>query len=700
MTTPCNTRPLTDAIVLVWKTKDGWQYVEIDVDSLPWVNEADVCECLEDCDKIKAMDAKDANLQNQIDNLKKEDDKLREKDTDLQDQINDIKDKDNSQDNIIDQVNTEISSLKTDYINVLNRLKALWIHVILDPTYTTFEDWVDNVYIPWCWTASNEYTEWDWYINTNPALDSSQSVYVNIRKPESTEPCSINDWYKLPYDIPALAIIWIDPIFVKHPYRWRFEVGIDPDKLADFISKLDSLDLSSVKLYLWDVYLDWIIKESLTIEENLNVWDKITTEKLEVKEQATIKELVAETWHIDTHVWDENFLWDINVTWDINAINWHYDGNVDIDWHLNVDWHTETDTIHAREWCIERFTCPVEFDDDVKVWDTIINNENITVNEVHTHNIYNEWDTHLEWPVTIISNSFNLVDPDTKEVICLQNMAKNLSRPSYWFFTFYWWWTFSNPWYSTAVMWLWSNFIKTFNTEQNKSLSPLQQCDYVDYTAWEWTEIRIDHLNMTPWVWLLESSAWNCPIIYWADPKNAWIYRISFHLTVWFTDLSPSSPWDFFAHRAWVCLYNLDNLSDHVIFDDKHASGRDIWEFEHTHSYYDANDGEDSSGSQTRTTAKATMKSYTTTWAKEEWYVNRQIVRSDEHYTYEVNVDYPISTNYIVAPYLKVSTWYSELHPHGKFTITEWAWVSWWVSRLSIVKVANLWEPYEYNCEG
>ena len=91
---------------------------------------------------------------------------------------------------------------------------------------------------------------------------------------------------------------------------------------------------------------------------------------------------------------------------------------------------------------------------------------------------------------------------------------------------------------------------------------------------------------------------------------------------------------------------------------------------------------------------------YISTWWKEEWYKNRQIVRSDDHYTYEVNIEVPITTNYCVAPYLKVSTWYSSLFPQGKFTITDWQWVSWWISRLSIVKVANVWNVYEYHCEG
>ena len=580
----CNTVPLTDDLVLLWRTKSGWQYVEIDVDSIPWVNEADVCECLEDCEKIKALDAKDANLQSQINDLNNQTDDLRDRDDNLQEQIDNINQKDESQDNIINNINTEISSLKTDYINVINKVKSLWIHTILDPTYTSFEDWVNNVYIPACWTAENEFSEWDWYFNTNPAMDSTQSVYVNIRKPDSTEPCSINDWYKLPYDIPALAIIWIDPIFVRHPYRWRFEVGIDPDKLADLISKLDTLDLSTVKLYLWDVYLDWIIKESLTIQENLNVWDTITTNNITVNENATINNLTVNEAHIETHVWNEEFLWDINVEWDINAINAHYDGNVQIDWNINIDWHTETNTIHAKEWCIEKFTCPVEFDDSVHVWDTIINNENITVNEVHTNNIYNEWDTHLHWNVTIVSNSFNLVDPDTQEVICLQNVAKNLSRPSYWFFTFYWWWTFSNPWYSTAVMWIGGNGIEYFNRKQNEQLPPSQQCAYVPFNTWEGTRVEWDIFNQTPWVWLNETSSWARQImIYWADPENAWVYRISFHMTVWFSNLSSQSPRDFYAHRAWICLYNLDNINDHVIFDDKHASGRDIWEYTHTH---------------------------------------------------------------------------------------------------------------------
>lgn len=700
----CNTVPLTDGLVLIWRQKDGWQYVDIDVSSIPWVNEADVCECLEDCDKIKSMDAKDAHLQSQINDLNNQTNNLREKGEDLQDQINDINDKDASQDNIINNINTEISWLKTDYINVINKVKSLWIHTILDPTYTTFEDWVNNVYIPACWTSENEYSEWDWYFNTNPAMDSTQSVYVNVRKPNSTEPCSINDWYKLPYDIPALAIIWIDPIFVRHPYRWRFEIGIDPDKLADFISKLDKLDLSTVKLYLWDVYLDWIIKESLTIQENLNVWDTIETTDLTVNEHATINELTVNSWHIETHVWNEDFLWDINVTWDVNAINGQYDGNVQIDWNINVDWHTETKTIHAKEWCIEKFTCPVEFDDDVNVWDTIINNENITVNEVHTHNIHNEWDTHLEWPVTIISNSFNLVDPDTKEVICLQNMAKNLSRPSYWFFTFSWWWTFSNPWYSTAVMWIWWNGIQYFNMKQNEWLEPSQQCAYVEFNSWEWTQVSRDIFNQTPWVWMTETSGWARQIfIYWSDPENAWVYRISFHLTLWFSDLNSANPFNFYAHRAWICLYNMDNINDYIIFDDKHASWRDVWSWTDTH-YHTYDDYDDISWTRTRNTSSytTTINWYTTTWwaRKPVWYTAIPVIRSDDHYTYEVNIDYPITSDYYVAPYLKVSTWEPSLFPQGKFSITEWKWVSWWVSRLSIVKVANLWTPYEYHCEG
>ena len=151
----CNTVPLTDGLVLIWRQKDGWQYVDVDVNSIPWVNEADVCECLEDCDKIKSMDAKDAHLQSQINDLNNQTDQLREKDEDLQDQINDINDKDNAQDDVINNINTEISWLKTDYINVINKVKSLWIHTILDPTYTSFEDWVNNVYLPACWTAEN-----------------------------------------------------------------------------------------------------------------------------------------------------------------------------------------------------------------------------------------------------------------------------------------------------------------------------------------------------------------------------------------------------------------------------------------------------------------------------------------------------------------------------------------------------------------
>ncbi|MBR6907902.1 hypothetical protein IKN40_05445 [bacterium] len=84
-----------------------------------------VCEALDDCQTIKNLKSKDVNLQHQIDQLVIEKNKLIEKDKDLQDQIDANNERDDSQDSVINQINTEISSLKTDYITVINKLNSL-----------------------------------------------------------------------------------------------------------------------------------------------------------------------------------------------------------------------------------------------------------------------------------------------------------------------------------------------------------------------------------------------------------------------------------------------------------------------------------------------------------------------------------------------------------------------------------------------
>ena len=315
----CNTVNLSDALTLLWKKKCTGQLVEIDPDSLPNVNNANVCEAINDCDTIKAMKVKDSQLASAVANVQDSITEIRWNESDLNQRMDTIEWTQGSQGDVIDQVNTEISGLKTEYIRVVNKIKSLWMHVVLDDHFTTFEDWVENVYIPNADAAVNEYKEGTWYFNTNPSIDSEQSAYINVRKEWNTSEYGINDWYKLPYNLPTLAIIGIDPIKVVHPYRWRFEVGIDPIKLADLIANLDSLDLSDVKVYLWDVYLDWVIKESLHIQEDLTVDNATTTKELTVTHAATIADASITTWHITSHDAEETFLDDVTMNADLDV---------------------------------------------------------------------------------------------------------------------------------------------------------------------------------------------------------------------------------------------------------------------------------------------------------------------------------------------------------------------------------------------
>ena len=315
----CNTVDLSDAMTLLWKKKCTGQLVEIDPDSLPNVNDANVCEAINDCDTIKAMKVKEQQLSSEVANIQSALDEFRGNESDISNRMDSIESTQTSQGDVIDEVNTEISGLKTEYIRVINKIKSLWMHVVLDDHFNSFEDWVENVYIPNADSAVNEYKEWTWYFNTNPSIASEQSAYINVRKEWDTSEYGINDWYKLPYNLPTLAIIGVDPVKVVHPYRWRFEIGIDPAKLADLIANLDSLDLSQVKVYLGDVYLDWVIKESLHIQEDLTVDNATSTKELTVSHAANIAEWYITKWHISTHDDKETFTDDVKMNWDLDV---------------------------------------------------------------------------------------------------------------------------------------------------------------------------------------------------------------------------------------------------------------------------------------------------------------------------------------------------------------------------------------------
>ena len=389
----CNTVDLSDAMTLLWKKKCTGQLVEIDPESLPNVNDANVCEAINDCDTIKAMKVKDQQLSNEVANIQTALDEFRSNESDINDRMDTIESTQTSQEDVIDEVNTEISGLKTEYIRVINKIKSLWMHVVLDDHFTTFEDWVENVYVPNADAAVNEYKEWTWYFNTNPSIDSEQSAYINVRKEWDTSEYGINDWYKLPYNLPTLAIIGIDPIKVVHPYRWRFEVGVDPVKLADLISKLDSLDLSDVKVYLGDVYLDWVIKESLHIQEDLTVDNATSTKELTVTHAATIADAAITSWHITSHDAAEIFLDDVqmnadlDVDGDFTGLNATFTNDVACR-NVNATTKVTANTVEATQWRIQTHTWNEQFNWNITATGAV-NAANMTVTATMTaHDVH------------------------------------------------------------------------------------------------------------------------------------------------------------------------------------------------------------------------------------------------------------------------------------------------------------------------
>lgn len=713
MATSCKTVPLSDRLVLIWRVKVNWQYVEIDPASIPWVNEVDVCECLENCQTIESLRANDAYLSSLIKKDEIDIVWIKAKNKAQDEEIQWLKAKDNSQDSVINMINTEISWLKTEYINVMNKLEWMWVHVILDEDYLSFDEWCQNVYIPNCWLEQNSFKEWDWYFNWNQSIAADQAVYVNVRSEDSTEPCSADDWYRLPYSLPTLSVIWIDPVYVSHPYKWRFEVWIDKLKLADLIADMEQLDLSNVKVYLWDVYLDWVIKESLKIQESLQVWNEIKTKDLVVEHHTETESIHAKEWCIEKITCDTEFEWDIKVDKNVEVIWDTHTSDILVDWttettELNVHHHIETESIHADEWCIERFTCDTDhWWNTIVTWDTIITNNSVTTIEQNVQNLYVNNDTHLDWPVTIRSNTFNLINPDTWEKTCLQNLAYNSFNPSYWFFTFSGWADFSAYDYSTSVVWLWSNIVNIFNDYQNDK-HPEQKCKSI----WIWTtKIDWDKEHTTSWVWM--RTIWNnqVVIINWWKSDYAGIYRISFQLTLWFnhTNVNHESCENVYAHRAWVVVIKWEdpsNPENYKVYDDKHAAWRDVWDLTLTHHHlYSDYDYDDIRWSSNRINVPTTdteikVKSRTTTSnSQSSNFDYRPVIRSDDHYTYCVTVDIPVDWPVILAPFVKLSSWFETESIRWSFTITDWEWISWWLSRLSVVKISNLAWPHELHCE-
>lgn len=713
------------------------------------------------------MKAKDQQLQSQIDSINKQigsdsDASIWSRLSNLEECCEDRQDEISQVNTVISEIGDNITLLKGMYTRQDWKIKSLLRNVILDETYRNFSDWVENVYIPQWESLENKYTQWDIYMNVNQDVWATNAVYVCIRSYNSKQPLSANDWQELYYSAPSdvQAILWIDPVEVTHPYKHEWVISINPDKLSDMLAQLTSLDLSNVDVTLWDVYFNPTIKESVTIQENLTVWNTTTLNHLEANDaqidKACIKEMACDT----NFTWTPTFL-DAKLSWTFNAHEIDSDtatidnaciekmscntdftdtipefGTANINTQLNVK-RTEWEWAHFKKACIEEMVCdtkyewkvtagewdvtnlnvetliqewwtaefnwPVEFNWTVELniveWDTtfndVVNAPDVNIsNNTTTENITVNNTTTLNWPVNI--NSYvNLVDEDWR-TICLLNAAENLFRPSYWLFQIHWWWAaYSGNWIPNPLFWLWSDWIRLFNAQQ--------WADAVPYVAY-WTQTSVfenntylewDKENTTPWV---ELTANDLIYIHWENWEDAWLYTIEFNMTIWIDDIE-DVPYNVWSHRAWVVVYDMNNLKWRII-DDKTEASQNLFKFTYTHAhdYYDSDTWEDSSWSRNRTTVQNVLNisnpdrcAWDNNWSD-------VIYRVGKFYTYTKTLTIPVNSLVIVAPYFKPSSWCEWRWIHFKFSIPEWVWNTWSEAQIFIHKVANLWAPKEYHC--
>lgn len=237
--------------------------------------------------------------------------------------INQINNDNADQDELLNKLSSEITTLKSLSHRQEEIIKGMQSTVILDPIYNNFQERCENVYIPQAHHIKNKYMEWDLYINTNESNSATNATYVCIRKPNATSEYSANDWQLVYRATPAdmLTIIWIDPIEITHPYKHEWVVDIDPEKLADMLWQLQTLDLTKVEVSLGNVYFNPTIKDSITIQENLTVGNTITTDNLTVNKHAEIEHATIDTACIDELVCDTTINWDVDTLWDITIQN-------------------------------------------------------------------------------------------------------------------------------------------------------------------------------------------------------------------------------------------------------------------------------------------------------------------------------------------------------------------------------------------
>lgn len=628
-------------------------------------------------------------LTQEVTQLKNQINQLKEKETSIESRVHEnencceeTNERIDQQNSVIGEQANNITVLKN--LHVINKKAIEWLEkkVIIDDEYLNFQEWVENVYIPQCDQIVNKYSEWDIYINVNQDVAATNATYVNIKNKNSNEPCSANDWQELYYSAPAdvLTILWIDPVKVTHPYKHEWVVSIDPNRLADMISQLRSLDLSKVEVSLDKVYFTPTFTEDAHFTENVEVDNELKTKRIEAKE-----------WHIE-HLCVDEFTCDINTPYDIDAN---------------------------------------------KVKAKVVDSD--TINSEHNY----FGDTHFHWP-TVFEDSITYINNEDHKPICIDNVMKNTFKPSYGLFMLHGsLYTppvqYATHWqeaqYGTYVFGIWSDSIDTFNRTQTNPVPLISINSGMNNTYLTW-----DQENQTRNVYLDSSDG---AIKINGSGDDAGIYQITMHMTAFFSPapdrevLQNVSVWkqhNFAAHRAWVVIYSPEHPGG-LIFDDKHhgtVPSISILLKGHHHPYFDANDGKYASGSRTRATSEMYFGKpwewgwwvwwwdWATNWdwrqrLRWDWdtFVNTIMSadnntqagivycepKFDHYYTYSISCAYPVDKLVTVAPFFKPSSSMKEISCSGRMTITEGEWVTWAQSQIFIHKIANLGVPDEYHCQ-
>lgn len=424
---PCNVKPSSETVLMAYD--DCNKEHEISIADLELVPQTDVEAALQTSPTISWMKAKDQQLQNQIDNINNVKlDTLTQAAQNATTAANEAAQAVEDEQQVISELNDNIVMLKGWNVRQDAAIKWLSTKVIVDTTYNNFDEWVENVYIPQCESIANKFSRWDIYINANQNIAATNATYINVKSPNSTAPCSANDWQEQYYSAPADVITYlgIDPLVVTHPFKHEWTVAIDPYKFQDFMAGLQRLDLTNVEVSLWEVYFDPVIKESLKVQEDLEVGNLAKTKDLNVTGNATVANATITNATIPTitgntaingrvTVTGGTVTDDLNVTWtatvanasittlDVGTLAWTttfsgkstFTAGIDVD-EIDVSNKADINRLEATTAKIDRVTDPIAFEELLTAEDWITTDSLTVTNTATIKNANLTWSTTVE----------------------------------------------------------------------------------------------------------------------------------------------------------------------------------------------------------------------------------------------------------------------------------------------------------------